>query len=131
MENYSTLFLWLGRILLGGFFLLSGINHLREYQAMSKYAASKNVPFPQWAVIFSGLLILLGGLGVILGIYPRLSLVLILIFLIPVSFIMHPFWKEKSPQKDQDMINFMKNMALVGACLMLLSVSFPWNWSLF
>ena len=98
---------------------------------LTGYAASKGVPSPSLAVVGSGLLILLGGLGVLLGVYTQISLWLIIIFLVPVSFKMHNFWTVAEPQaKMMEQVNFMKNMALVGAALMMMLLSEPWVWSL-
>jgi hypothetical protein len=44
---------------------------------------------------------------------------------------MHNFWKLEDPQlRMADKINFMKNMALLGAILMLLAIPSPWPLSL-
>ena len=118
-----TIIFIIGRILFGGYFIYSGINHLTETAMLSGYAKSKNVPWPTVAVVCSGLLILLGGLGVLLWLYVRLALALIIIFLLLVSFKMHNFWAESETQgKMGDMINFTKNMALIGAALMMISL---------
>jgi hypothetical protein len=51
----------------------------------------------------------------------------ILGFLATVSPIMHDFWNQKDPnQKQNEMIHFMKNMALLGGTLGLLGVDEPW-----
>jgi len=48
-----------------------------------------------------------------------------------VSFQMHSYWKVDDAQMKQiDMINFTKNMALVGALLMFLLLPPPWPMSL-
>jgi hypothetical protein len=40
---------------------------------------------------------------------------------------MHDFWKqEQSEQRMNDMINFTKNMALVGGAMALMAVEEPW-----
>jgi hypothetical protein len=40
---------------------------------------------------------------------------------------MHDFWKQENPeQRTNDMINFMKNMALLGAAMALMAVEEPW-----
>jgi len=110
---------------------MNGINHLKNRSALTGYAASKGVPSPNLAVIGSGLLILLGGLGVLLGVYTQISLWLIIIFLVPVSFKMHNFWTLSEPMpKMMDQVHFMKNMALVGAALMMMFLSQPWVWNL-
>ncbi len=94
---------------------------------MAGYAASKHVPSPKLAVYFTGLLMFLGGAGVLLGISPEWALACLLLFLVPTTFIMHQFWKETDPmQRMSQTINFTKNIALVGAVLMMLSLSTPW-----
>ncbi len=121
------LFFLLGRLLFGGYFLYNGINHFAKVGMMAGYAASKHVPSPKLAVYLSGAFLFLGGAGVILGISPAWSLGFLLVFLVPTTFIMHQFWKVTDPtQRMGEMINFMKNVALIGAILMMLSFATPW-----
>lgn len=122
----AILFL-LGRIIFGGFFVMNAWSHFKNLEGMAGYAASKSVTSPKAAVFGSGLLILLGGLGVIFGITPQASLTLLIIFLVPVTFKMHAYWKETDPNtKTMQRIQFMKNMALLGACLMMFAIPVPW-----
>ena len=117
----------LGRMIFGGFFAYSGINHLQNSAGMAQYAGAKGVPAPQQAVQATGVMLLAGGLSIIAGLKPRQGLALITAFLVPVSFQMHRFWEEQDPQQRQmEMIQFMKNMALVGASLALLQLDEPW-----
>ncbi|MEO8637494.1 MAG: DoxX family protein [Candidatus Taylorbacteria bacterium] len=127
----SILFL-IGRILFGGFFLKMGISHFKNRTAMAGYSASKGVPSPMLAVVGSGALIFLGGLGVILGVYVRLSLIFIILFLIPVTFTMHRYWSVADPDRKMiEAINFNKNIALLGATCMLLMLPLTlWTFSL-
>lgn len=122
----------IGRILFGGFFVMNGFNHLTKTGMMAGYASSKNVPMVKLAVIFTGLMILLGGAGIVLGVYIKLSVILLVVFLFVVSFKMHNFWAiDEANQKMMEMVNFTKNMALLGAALMILMVPAPWAYSLF
>ena len=117
----------LGRMIFGGFFAYSGINHLQNSAGMAQYAGAKGVPAPQQAVQATGVMLLAGGLSIMAGVKPRQGLALITAFLIPVSLQMHRFWEEQDPQQRQmEMIQFMKNMALVGASLALLQLDEPW-----
>jgi len=121
----------LGRILLGGFFIANGFNHFKNAGPMAGGAAARKVPSPKLAVILSGALMLLGGIGVLLGIYPVYSIILLLIFLVPTTFIMHPYWKESDQAlRMNEQINFMKNIALIGALLMLTMLPLPWPLSI-
>ncbi len=127
----ETLLLLLGRVLFGGFFIMSGINHFFNVGMMSGYARSKNVPAAYLAVIGSGVLLVLGGASVLLGLFPILGLLLLILFLVPTSVLIHNFWTIEDPQaRAADQINFLKNMALTGAALALMYGAADWPLSL-
>lgn len=117
----------IGRLLFGGFFLYNGVNHFKELKGMSQYAQAKNVPQPNVAVAASGAALIAGGASLLLGIKPTVGAAAIVGFLAGVSPVMHSFWKEQDPEKRQnEMIQFSKNMALMGGALALMSVKEPW-----
>lgn len=113
----------LGRLVFGGFFLYSGINHLVQRKQMAQYVASKNVPAPDVAVTATGIALTLGGASLVLGIKPQFGAAAVAGFLLGVSPVMHDFWHIEDPEKRQgEMINFTKNMALLGGSLALMGV---------
>jgi uncharacterized membrane protein YphA (DoxX/SURF4 family) len=117
----------LGRILYGGFFVLGGLNHFQHLNMMSGFVGSKGVPAPKAAVVISGLLIIVGGLSVIVGYHVWFGLACIMLFLVPVSFLMHNYWVETDMmQRINQRVNFQKNIALLGAALMMLMIPKPW-----
>ncbi len=98
---------------------------------LAQYASSKNVPSPKYAVLLAGLFLLFGGLGMVLGVYVQWAVLLLVVFLVVVSVMMHNFWAVTDPtQKQMEMVNFLKNMALAGAALMTLAIEQPWAFSL-
>jgi putative oxidoreductase len=121
----------LGRLVFGGFFLYNGINHLKQVKSMAPYAASKKVPMPEVAVAASGVALLIGGASILTGVKPKVGTLAIIGFLGGVSPIMHDFWRHEDPnQRMNEMINFTKNMAMLGAALALMGVEEPWPVSL-
>jgi putative oxidoreductase len=83
------------------------------------------------AVLGSGVLLALGGLSILLGVQPKWGVLFLVLFLVPVTFTMHNYWADKDPQMRQNNeINFHKNLALLGAALMLLAIPEPWPLSL-
>lgn len=117
----------LGRAVFGGFFVYNAVNHFRNSEQLSGYVASKGVQAPDIAVLGSGAMLGLGGLSVLLGYKPRLGLAVLIAFLVPASLQMHGFWEVDDPQqKMNEMINFMKNMALVGAALTMMELPERW-----
>ena len=98
---------------------------------MSGYAGMKGVPLPQLAVAVAGILLLAGGISVLLGICRVIGLICLIAFLVPVTFIMHAFWAVSDPNmKMNDMVNFGKNLALLGAVLMMFAIPKPWPLSI-
>lgn len=109
-----------GRLIFGGFFLYNGINHFIHKDQLVPYASAKKVPVPQAAVLGSGALLVASGVSVILGLKPKLGALGLIAFLACVSPAMHNFWEHEDPgQRQNDMIHFSKNMALLGAALAL------------
>jgi len=118
----------IGRLLFGGFFLYNGINLLMKHKQMAPYAESKGVPKPDLAVALAGVPLIIGGASVLIGVKPKLGAAAILGFLAGVSPIMHDFWRHEDPnQRQNEMINFMKNAALAGGALALMGVEEPWE----
>lgn len=117
----------IGRLMFGGFFLYNGINHLKERKSLAQYAQTKNVPLAEAAVAGTGVVLIAGGASILLGIKPRLGTAAIAGFLAGVSPVMHDFWRVNEPnQRMNEMINFSKNMALLGSALALMGVDEPW-----
>ncbi len=115
--------LLIGRIIFGGFFIMSGINHFTKLEAMTGYAKYKKLPAAKVGVLVSGLMLLLGGAYVLLGFYVDLGALLLAIFLVLAAVIFHNFWKETdATAKQSEMMNFMKDFALAGAALILFAV---------
>ena len=122
----------IGRILFGAFFIMSGLNHFQNLGMLSGYAESKNVPFPTLAVIGSGVMLVVGGASVVLGILPIVGLTVLVLFLLSTLATMHDFWNLEDPQqRAADQVNFLKNVALIGASLALMYGASDWALALY
>jgi putative oxidoreductase len=98
---------------------------------MTGYAKMKGTPAPAVAVAGTGVLLLLGGFSLLLGYQPIVGIALLIVFLLGVSFNIHNFWTVQDPMmKMGEMVNFMKNMGLIGLLLMLVAIPRPWPMSL-
>jgi putative oxidoreductase len=115
--------LWLiGRILFCGLFIGSGIGQLVDLEGSTRYASAKGVGPARPGVIASGIAFIVGGVSVLFGIWGDLGALLLIVTLIPVTFLMHQFWAERDPDaKQTEMAMFMKNIALIGGCVLLFS----------
>jgi putative oxidoreductase len=108
----------LGRFLFALIFLMAGANHFNK-QTIG-YAASQGVPWAAVAVPLSGMVAIVGGLSILLGYRAKLGAWLIVLFLVPVSLMMHKFWTVTDPMMAQiQMILFMKNVSMLGGALLI------------
>lgn len=121
----------LGRIIFGLYWVYSGVQHFLHHKDNTGYAASKKVPAPAAVNAITGIMMLLGGLAVLLGAWVGVGLALLIIFLVGTLVKMHDFWNETDPMaRMMGKIQFTKNLALIGACLMMYGLAQPWIYSL-
>jgi putative oxidoreductase len=108
----------LGRLLFVAVFLMFGPGHFTK--PVIGYAASQGVPLASIAVPLSGVVAIAGGLSILLGYRAKIGAWLIVLFLLPVTFMLHKFWAVSDPMMAQlQMAMFMKNVALMGGALLI------------
>jgi putative oxidoreductase len=124
-------FVLVGRLLVGGVYLNAGLTNLTRLDAQAGYAASKGVPEAKTLVFLASLLLLAGGLSLITGFLPRLGVLAMVAFLVPVNLIMHNFWGLPAGfQRQSELYHFLANVGLLGSTLMFLAIPRPWALSL-
>lgn len=107
------------------------LNHFTSTDEMAEYAAAKGVPAAGVGIIVSGGLLMLGGLGIVLGVYPVVAAGMVSIFLLIITLVMHNFWAAPRDQRQREMTNFLKNIALFAASLLfLVGGGEPWAYAL-
>ena len=117
----------IGRIVLGVYYLFSASNHFFQMKMMAGYTASKGVPLPEAFVIVTGILLLIGGITILTGYRPRIGIIALVIFFLPVTLIMHNFWAvDDQMMKMMEMVQFLKNTALLSSAVMFLAIPRPW-----
>jgi putative oxidoreductase len=111
----------IGRILFVVLFLYSSLGHLTASEQLAGYASSRGVPasVARPAVLISGLMLLVGGILVLFGIWADLGALLLVIFLLPTAYLMHGFWRDSGEARLNEQVQFNKDLALAGASLML------------
>lgn len=65
-------------------------------------------------------LMLVGGLFVLLGVREKLGISLLILFLVPVTILCHPFWFLEGSQRELQAVMFLKNLAILGCLIQLL-----------
>lgn len=108
----------LGRFLFSILFITAAPAHF--YSQTINYAAAMGVPLSGFLVPFSGLMAFMGGLSILLGYKAKWGAWTLVMFLVPVTLMMHAYWRLSDPMQAQiQHIMFMKNTALTGAALLI------------
>ena len=121
MEQYARYGLLTARILIAVVFLLNAFGIIDQSIPASELAdrgaPASLVPF----IMLSGrALELVAGLTLALGIWPRLSAIVLFVFLVPATFVSHSFWLAAgTPAFQGQLINFCKNTAILGGLLFI------------
>lgn len=109
----------IGRVLFSLIFITSAFTHFTR--GTIDAAAAHGVPLATLLVPAAGILALIGGVSVLLGYRARFGAFLLLLFLVPVTLVMHRFWGLADPQVAQmQKVMFMKNLSIMGGALMVM-----------
>lgn len=111
------------RLLFGGFLAFQGLNHFLDREGMTGYANAKGIPAPGLAVLASGALLIAGGLGIVAGIFPAVAAGALVAFFVVVTPTMHDFWAAEDEAAETELVQFIKNVELLGASLAFLALS--------
>ena len=111
-----------GRIMLAAIFLMSALgNKIPKFDAVAGYMASEGVPAAPVMLVGGIVFLLAGSLSLISGFKTRGGATLLLVFLILATFYFHDFWTvDDAAAAQKEMIQFMKNLALMGAMLLVI-----------
>ncbi|VGO17341.1 hypothetical protein PDESU_05937 [Pontiella desulfatans] len=119
----STLLNIVGRLLFIGIFLMSALgNKIPKFNDVSAYMASEGVPALKLLLAGAIVFLVAGSLSVLMGYKARIGAALLMVFLLLATYWFHDFWTFDDPaQVQQQTISFMKNLALIGATLMIIA----------
>ena len=106
----------IGRVLLVLIFVNSGIGKIGNFEGTAQYMAQHGMPYTSFFLAGAIFLELVGSITVILGYFTRFGALLLIIFLIPTTLIFHTNFADQV-----QMIMFMKNVSMLGGCLILLA----------
>ncbi len=115
----------LGRILLGFIFLKSGYGKITDWHGTEQYMAAKGFPLVDFFILGAIILEIGGAVLLMTGLCPKLGATMLILFLIPTTFIFHNFWALEDAERQMQMGNFIKNLAVMGG--LLLAASMDWT----
>lgn len=113
-----------GRVALATIFLAASIgNDIPNFNQVVEHAMKpKGLPAPQLLLAGAIAFLIVGGLSVISGYKARFGALLLFVFLVLATYYFHDFWNlEDAKAKEEQMIQFMKNLSMMGAMLFIMA----------
>jgi putative oxidoreductase len=128
MQNLQPLGLLAGRILLALIFIIAGFGKITGFAGTAGYMASKGIPMAEVLLVPTIIIELGGGLLLAVGYKARWAALAIFLFIIPTTLIFHAFWSVDPAQMQMQMIQFQKNLAIMGGMLyVVVHGAGPWS----
>jgi putative oxidoreductase len=104
----------IGRLLIAAIFLVSGIGKLTDLPGTIAHMTEKGIPYADTLALVAGVAEVMGALALIFGLLTRVGAIGLILFMIPATLIFHAFWNYQGAERMPQMINFMKNLGLIG-----------------
>jgi len=104
----------IGRVLLALIFVWSGFGKIGGFAGAAGYIASKGLPLPEVAASLAIVVELGGGLLLLVGWKARWAATALALFTLAAAFLFHNYWAVPADMAQNQMIHFMKNLAMAG-----------------
>jgi len=110
------------RIMITLIFFMSAVgNKIPKFSQVVQAMTAEGVPIPQFSLAGAIVFLLAGSVSILVGYRTEIGASLLLIFLILATFFFHDFWNFEGADQQLQMIQFMKNLSLMGTMLFLIS----------
>lgn len=112
---------FIGRLLIAAIFLMSGIAKLTDTPGTVAHMTGMGIPYAETLAVVAGVAEVLGAVSLVFGLLTRFGAVGLILFMIPTTLIFHAFWNYEGAERLPQMVNFMKNVAIIGGLATLVA----------
>lgn len=123
--SFEKLDFAVGRWFISAIFILSGIFKLTQFGAVSGMMAAKGIPLAPAALAVTLVVEIGGGFLLLTGLQARYAAIVMALWLVPVTLTFHNFWAFQGQQQQEQLTNFLKNLAIIGGLLVVVHASRP------
>ena len=116
----NNVFDLVGRILISAIFFYEGIDSILYAEKTKLTMAEYHITWrPDFLLYSSIVFLMIGATLLLIGYRIRFGALLLLIYWLPVTFIVYSFWNDPPDEQRLHAILFMKNIAVAGGLLMI------------
>jgi putative oxidoreductase len=118
-ENQKDAVVLVARILLMVLFVIFGWSKLTGFAGTVAYMTSTGAPVPELSAVIAVVMEFVVGIALLVGFYTRPLALLLALYTLGTAIIGHHFWNMTGAAKYENMINFYKNISIMGGLLLL------------
>lgn len=127
MRVIENICLLAGRLLMGTYFILPGLQKITNYQTMTDYMLTHNVPATAFLLPVTIIIQIVLGLAIIIGFKGRFAAFFLAGLTLIISIYMHDFWSmAEGLERTHETQNFFKNMGIMAGLLIITSIGTGW-----
>jgi putative oxidoreductase len=112
-----------GRVVFGAFFVIAGIRNFIHFDERRELKTNYGWTLPAPLLALGFAIQILGGLSVLLGIWPVFGAVALIVFLVPATALFHNFLRFEGKERDPHLYLTLVNTTLVGGFLMVIATA--------
>ncbi|WP_296736175.1 DoxX family protein [Mesorhizobium sp.] len=108
----------IGALLIGGMFVVAGVEHFVKFRAMRDYLATQRFPAPAAMLAAGSAVQIIAGLMLLLGIAMPFAASALIAFTLAANFMLLRFWASQEPERQVLRNAFLVNVAVIGGLLL-------------
>lgn len=109
-----------GRILISAIFIFEGIDSMLFAEKTKVTMAEYGITWKPDLLLYTSIVaLMIGAIMLLIGYRIRLGVWLLLLYWVPVTFIVYSFWNDPVELQRLHAIMFMKNIAVAGGLFMI------------
>ncbi|SAK76677.1 DoxX family protein [Caballeronia catudaia] len=128
-EQGKDALLLVARVLLMVLFVIFGWQKLVGFSGTVGYMTSVGAPAPMLSAVVAVVMEFVVGIAIVVGFYTRPLALLLALYTLGTAFIGHHYWTMTGAAQSANMINFYKNLSIMGGLLLLVATG-PGRYSL-
>lgn len=111
---------FVARLFIAAIFLFGAAGKFFNYDSMAGYMQSKGLTNIPALLYIAAFVELFGGIALVINYKAKLAALVLFLFLIPVTYIMHDFWNLTGPEQMQNLVHFFCNIAIAGGLILVM-----------
>ncbi|HET6632790.1 MAG TPA: DoxX family protein [Rhodanobacteraceae bacterium] len=119
LDGWKNELLLLARILLVILFVVFGYFKLTDFGGTVAEMTGAGLPIPTVAAIVVIIIEFFMGIAIVVGFFTRPLALLLAVYTLATAFIAHHYWTMDGAAQGANMINFYKNVSIMGGFLLL------------